>query len=153
MQEQVITLETAKIAKDKGFDLESPAYYGCDEPSSGETNRFFVKTWLRCDDINKKDTQEGTLVYSAPYKYDLQKWLREKHHINVLVNFETIDDSETAYTWHIKQYIEEGNNRKKDTWDFYEDLYSFSADRMQWFDTYEQALEDGLREALKLVTV
>jgi len=81
---------------------------------------------------------------------ELQKWLREEHNIILIVKFETIDDSETAYTWNIIEYIEEGVGRKKDTWDFYKRTDYFSK-RMMWWKIYEEALEEGLKEALKLI--
>ena len=80
----------------------------------------------------------------------LQRWLREVHDIRVLIDFETIDDSETAYTFKIVKYLSEGKGRKKDTWDFYETTYSFTQGG-GWYKTYEEALELGLIKGLKLI--
>lgn len=145
MEEHLITFRTARDLKDKGFRYYSKYSYWLanltsmtpgTEDHNGFTTDINYETFGRC---------------YAPTQSLVQKWLREIHDINVLVNFETIDDSETAYTWHIKYYLEEGKNRKKDTWDFYEDIYSLSQEKIQWFDTYEQALENGLQEGLKLI--
>jgi hypothetical protein len=81
---------------------------------------------------------------------EIQKWLIEKHNIVVCVEFETIDDSETAYTWNITEHITEGRGMAKDTWDFYKRTDSFSQHFM-WWKTYEESLEDGLIKALKLI--
>lgn len=59
----------------------------------------------------------------------LQKWLREVHNIIISINF----------NHDIKQYC----NSIEDTY-YYEFYYD-------WYNTYEEALEVGLQEALKLI--
>ena len=83
--------------------------------------------------------------------YFIQKWLRDVHKINLYISYEVIDDSEVAYVWNIIIDIPEGTGRKKDSWDFIKRISSFSEKYMMWYKNYEEALEAGLQEALKLI--
>ena len=133
MSEEIISLETAKLAKENGFNLNSPAFYGCDNPSSGNSNKLILRTWEDWANFGKEESQGGTLIYSAPTQSLLQRWLREKHniHIEVYVN-------QTGWGWILTKL--NGTIIKEITdWKF--------------SDTYEQALEAGLLEALELIKV
>jgi hypothetical protein len=150
MKEKIITFETAKLAKEKGFDWKVNNSW--DQDKDGDE---FVLLYLvtKAPDVNWNSEEWYTKTptcYSAPTQALLQKWLREEHDIRVLIDFETIDDSETAYVWNIVQDLPEGKGRKKDTWNFYNRLSSFSMERMEWYNTFEEALEKGLLAALKL---
>lgn len=131
----IISLNTAKLAKDKGFDLASPAYYGCDDPASGESNQFMIKVWMKVSDLNTEDTQQGTLIYSAPYQSDLRDWLREKHNVNILITQEERDE-----TW----WYEIFHNFRRVRL-LYEDISHYE------FFTHDTALEKALFESLKLI--
>lgn len=135
MQEQIITCETLLLAKQKGCGLEMDSGLFIFVDEYGEE---FV-----CNYNKKGSTPEITMTQSL-----IQKWLREKHKTIVLVLFETIDDSETAYTFSITKEVPEGKGRKKDTWDFYDRYFSFNQGG-GWYNTYEEALEEGLKQALK----
>ena len=107
MKEELITFETAKLAKEKGFDIEVLNHYNHEYS--------YDKAEIFQDDV--KNSELESYEYSAPTQALLQKWLREVHEINVIrVNFE------------IKSDID-----------------------MCTHKTYEQALEKGLIEALKLI--
>lgn len=84
MTEQRVTLETAKLAKEKGFDIESCRCGGFPD----------------CICTDKSPTQSL-----------LQKWLREQNKIIVSVNYGFIDDSTDAFHWTI---ITENPNSKSD---------------------------------------
>lgn len=116
--EQLIALETAKLAKEKGFDLYSQGYYGCDEPSGDtvKSNQFVINSWCKSIDIGEKQPQEGTAIYSAPSQSMLQTWLRER---GILV-------------WCIPSNIDEPKWRTN----FIDDIV--------WYDTYEEALEQAI---------
>ncbi len=129
MKEQLITFETAKLAKEKGFDELTLNLYVVDPDvrtvkanNNGRTNSNYIE---------RKDYK----VYSRPTQSLLQKWLRDKHFIYVSV---------------IPSYI--GNDFKKR---LYFEL-SFNKYIRQvlgsgYKETYEEALEEGLIEALKLI--
>lgn len=142
MEEQLVIFQVAKLAREKGFNIPVWDYFQvtCSKQPS-ECHRPTKSNW---------NTYNEYEVYSRPSQSLLQKWLREVHDIRVLIDFETIDDSETAYTFKIVKYLPEGKGRKKDTWDFYETTYSFNQGG-GWYETYEEALEKGLQRALTLI--
>lgn len=111
MKEQLITFEIAKLAKEKGFDIECVNRY----KNNGILNDYtFGET------------------YSAPTQSLLQKWLREEREIHVEVD--AFSNSEEYY------YYFGILTRKNGDWI-----------RDGKYRTYEDALEQGLKEALKLI--
>ena len=125
MEEQLISFETAKLAKEKGFPQEPNRlkipYYNYKGEFKGD-----VKDWLR-KYLRKEDTSDVESV-SAPTQSLLAKWLREEHNIH-LIAYKNINID--GYDW---CYI---------TTDGITNINSYK--------TYEEALEAGLQEALKLI--
>jgi hypothetical protein len=123
MEEQLISVETAILAKEKGFDVPVLEYYdGCDMLATQSENVFDVKNY------NKSG---GSTLRSAPSQGLLQRWLREVHDLRV-----SVVDINTGLT-----------DR------FYFIFFLNGARVSQYsnpaFDTYENTLEAGLLEALK----
>ncbi len=122
MQETLITFETAKLAKEKGFDLIVRSAYHYNGSN--------------CIQITTKNSEN--LGISAPTQSFLQKWLREVHNIEVFVrpfiNGENHDK-------HYRCFIVWFDGR------MYQDNKYFSN------QSYEEALEAGLLEALKLINL
>jgi len=153
MQEQIVGFEVAKLAKDKGFkelclnyyfeDGElrenilntTHGYYGeevtfkYEELIENWNDRFLTKKdGSRCFGCSKS---KGYLeTYSAPTQALLQKWLREKHRIHTTIISCMISSNE------IKYYIFKG--KLKWNWN-------------ELFNSYEEALETGLFQTLKLI--
>ena len=130
MQEQLITFETAKLAKEKGFfqetnRLEIP-YYNYKGEFKGDVSDWRIRKYIRGE-----DTSDIEFV-SAPTQSLLAKWLREEHNIIVLVDYEGID----GYYYKFYSY-KEGNKN-----------YDASGKN---YNTYEDAYEIGLQEALKQI--
>jgi len=116
MEEQLISFETAKIAKDKGFTYAYQFYN-----ASGKLQDFgMVGGWTNCNEKN----------YAAPTQSFLQKWLREKHQIHIAIT----SISQESWQYHVTLIGEKLGDR-------YDEDYV----------TYEDALEDGLVRALKLI--
>jgi hypothetical protein len=123
MELQLINFETAKLAKEKGFNIPTLDYYissgefinnedyeGDDHVYPEDWNKkgwIFDKSRSRCFGC-KLDEVIYFKAYAAPTQALLQKWLREKHKINITLHHTS-------------------------------------------FDTYEEALEVGLNEALKTI--
>jgi len=145
MEETYISFETAKLAKEKGF--KEKVNYSFVDLSS------FDSGIDRAQYMHSQNHNEKGHRYSCPSQSLLQKWLREEHEIIVFAQHETIDDAESAWTWAIKIYVQEGveGTRKKKEYDFWKCHYSLSYENMMWWKTYEEALEDGLLKALKLI--
>lgn len=152
MQDKIVTLETAKLAREKEFDIHSDYRYVENEAKSQHKKDLINWKDYRveeCIDYNKdyayksverlketyneifKNNDKGYYL-SAPTQNLLQKWLREKH--NILVYCLPTN---------------EGNS-------WYYQISIFPDECITQFDlenkySYEQALEEGLYEALKLI--
>lgn len=162
MEEQLISFETAKLAKEKGFDILTHSYYFEDsefkEHSLKGTNGYYgdeyefnlsefnenwndkwltKKTGDRCFGCSKQ--QDYLETFSAPTQSLLQKWLREKHKINVSSDLWDYLGKKQLCTY---QY----NILKIDPNSDY-----IKSHKPKMGTTYEEALEIGLQEALKLI--
>ena len=129
MEDTIITFETAKLAKKKGFPqetnrLEIP-YYNYRGEFKGDVSDWRVRKYIRGE-----DTSDIEFV-SAPTQSLLAKWLREEHNIDVLVT--SINGSK------LKRYVSKIYVNK-----LYLKLVGHS-------DNYENTFEKGLQEALKLI--
>lgn len=139
MKEQLITFDTAKLAKEKGFKLQSNPF--------GYITKFYnhnTGTLLSYGRTGKTDLSKA---YYAPTQSLLQKWLREIGDIyvsiNTLTEFRTYSDDPGD-----DEYIPVHKFR------IIKNIDNFKYDVIEWSDsykTYEDALEKGLQEALKLI--
>ena len=107
MKEKIITFETAKLAKEKGFnEICEYGYFDRDD-----------EIILDISDHNNSDN----LDISAPTQALLQKWLREIHGIIISINYNheikkycaTIEETyyyEFAYDWYLtyEEALEKG---------------------------------------------
>ena len=126
MEEQLISFETAKLAKEKGYNITNIFSY--DETSGIMLPKDPTYPGWHCYAL------EG--VCPAPTQSLLQKWLREKH--NIHIEIEIASDEELNI---IQPYVYQ--------WDFYKNG-NITIGR-EFYDSYEEALEVGLLEALKLI--
>lgn len=114
MNEQLISSETVKLAKKKGFDIKSYIKIGLlNQPSN----------W------HKEQLNTSELWYFNITQSLLQKWLREEHKIDVSVIY-----FDKGYLYSVEKRPHKSNHYKVD-----------------YFDTFEEAKEKGLQEALKLI--
>lgn len=121
MKEQLITFETAKLTKEKGFSEFTYTVYN-------ENGKSFV--------FNSGFLSRATRI-PAPTQSLLQKWLREKHNIVVwLKPYHAELNGYYSDNWSV--YIDDSHGRHLIT-DY---IYVHG---------YEKALEKGLQEALKLI--
>ena len=128
MEDTLINFETAKLAKEKGFDF------------------IYI--------IDNELTNHSLITQSL-----LQKWLREIHsiHIEVLPRYQPkkLNTEEVLYSWAIscKPFDKyDGHNDVLNHWigihngaPYIEDIFYHVV------KTYEEALEFGLQESLKLI--
>ena len=138
MTEQLISKETAILAKEKGFNEETYDYFN----QSGE-----YETSLEKEYFNKGiHTSENIITISCPTQSLLQKWLREKHNLYICISAEFYKTG-INHTLQILCY-----NPNLSESDYYDNdkctgMYGDNAE----FETYEDALEFGLQKALKLI--
>lgn len=132
MEDKLVSLETAKLAKKKEFNEICQYYYEIlDKPITLQK--------MSCSNA------EGYKQPTAPTQSLLQKWLREKYDIEINI---TRMPPEV-----IKSSFNKGNKRikKYNMW-----VWSLNGNpRIEnpslFFDNYEEAFEIGLQEALKLI--
>lgn len=130
MEEQLVGVGVAVLAKSIGFNIPVlNYYYGVNIPE-----KFGQQI------INHNDSIFNT-CYSAPTQSLLQRWLREVHNIQIDVNFDSDD------------FTQDKNARMQyKAWVFYPKT-GYETIEAKLFDTYEQALEEGLKEALMLIKI
>jgi len=134
MEEQLITFETAKLAKEKRFDWKCNKVYTNHRGQNLRSTRY----WEGIDGYVFNDSfYFGYDICTAPTQSLLQKWLREIHKLNVIVNL-----THGSKSVHYYPFIYDCNvHRPKEV-----DLYDVN----NYVKTYEEALEKGLQEALKI---
>ncbi len=84
MEEQLISFETAKLAKEKGFDIICQKGFNPNNGNIIEGNLWFVL-----------NTLESNYHIQCPTQSLLQRWLREVHniHIELLIDGWGLDDN------------------------------------------------------------
>jgi hypothetical protein len=156
MQEQLISFETAKLAKEKNFEIGvnqsyiiyKESYNYDDDPNHRESykvNDVEINSHYHVNNYKGIDlSNELYEAYSAPTQSLLQKWLREIHNIYVDSYHDlTADGKNIQYytSWGFLQQKDNNGNQNMNGWyDEYND-----------WKTYEEALEFGLQQALKLI--
>ena len=128
--EQIISFETAKLAKKGNFTF------------NGKTNDWLDTTLPYLDDGTRRiDFTNDGERWSAPTQSLLQCWLRLKHNLLVEVNYRTFAcSSGNGYF-----YIVERKNSKKSMNNY------FGRDIFHGFETEEEALEVGLQVGLTII--
>lgn len=130
MTDQLISFETAKLAKEKGFKENTNAYHNITPMGDkAEDNPIIVGS------INHNYESYNTIA--IPTQSLLQKWLREVHHIHVEVGLNFNDKFHYSAVYN-RNYVDLFDTIKHKR-------YNTN------FNTYEEALEVGLTEALKFI--
>ena len=142
MREESIKFETAKLAKEKGFNIDNG---NCFDEKENHYSWDMV-TWFN-ESENKHLQFDETLnpIYYRPTQSLLQKWLRETENIHI-----EIRNHENKWYWELKTVIHNS--------DFSVILNSANKNKeLGWskieLNSYEEALEIGLQEALKLIEI
>jgi hypothetical protein len=132
LKNTLITFETAKLAKEQGFDF----------PVKNVFFRNIEHNYVEVDNMGDFPNSEmAEYNYSRPSQTILQEWLRMEHFIHIIVvpygfigtGGEDLINSDGTYSYFIYDNTEYINDAVD-------------------FQTYEDALEIALRDALKLVT-
>lgn len=123
MKDELVGFEVAKLAKEKGFDELTDYNYSSTGNLISGTGRWRNSDWA----VN----------ISAPTQSLLQRWIREVYKIDISIE----------PVW---------NNAKKlkslySPWVYYRANEEPGDEKQTYFDSYEQALEEALIEALKLI--
>ena len=159
MEERLVSYEIAVLAKEKRFDELVPFFYTekSDLYRFSECEMFYgllskeedlnhyiqnSKEFRLYDQqnkihiLNKVEYNAKTILTvkcTAPTQALLQKWLREKHNIHIIVQT-GINDK----IWYSFQLLQISNN-------------TILLDKKEMYNTYEEALETALKESLSLI--
>jgi len=141
MKEQLVSLDVAVMAKEKDFNIPTPWYY---HPRYGLHTAF----WREDDNDTHEDYNSDKWAigyYSAPTQSLLQKWIRYEHNIIVTPMPYRNKDAKIYDLMYYFSLVDD--NYKDEVCCNAEDLNCSYSN----FNTYEEALEEGLKEALKLI--
>ena len=139
MQEQLITFETAKLAKEKGFDFRCEKAYFETKEHILETRRDSEITFkYKPPRILKRNYGDEFTIFiaEAPTQSLLQKWLRVNHKIDITIMI--VGDSGYEYYIHKNRKVITNNT-----------VFPCSPEELK--NLYEKTLELVLQEALKLI--
>ena len=133
MEEQKIIYETAKSAKEKGFDTESNYLYCWVQQDGGKPKKIELIERDIKEYTNFKHRKNDDLCISVSQS-QLQTWLRDIHNIHIYVTHKKFGVvSEDGYYYHIGK--------------------STSNKYYGKFNSYEDALEMGLQEGLRRIKI
>ncbi len=131
----IVKFETAKLAKEKGFNEECTYLY----TESGK--RFGIQYYdpvvindQTIEDYFSLVPSDEVPLCSAPTQSELQRWLREVHNIHLAINV-GIPHREKDISYY-GNVIKLGRHHKNKY-------------RSAFFKTFEEALEDVLKKALE----
>ena len=131
MKEELITYNTAKLAKEKGFNY----------PYIFPEQVGVLSCYSEIGDLGTSLMNNAIYNIQAPTQSLLQRWLREEHKIEVSISWEQNMNWFYSIMWlwgtnaMITLELDDINNTKSG------------------YKTYEEALEQGLIEALKLIEI
>jgi outer membrane cobalamin receptor len=167
MKEQLVSLEIAKLAKEKGFNWKCNAFYGKynddvsklidDDNYSKESYQLLQKRDHGIYAIQVKDWNSNTIwcdydvfcpvKYSASTQSLLKKYLRDKHNIHVEVRL--------CGSLYKKLYEKSFDKECKKYWCniITSTGEEFTVGENFTSDSFEEIFEKGLFEALKFVKI
>lgn len=144
MEEQIVSFETAKLAKEKKFNWKCRGKIHCSHEHFVKKNvipsnvNTYHKNMFAPIENHNRTFQDGTQTYtSLPTQSLLQKWLREVHNIHIIVFL----NSEKQYFSDVYQNFQLPVDSGE--------LDSLLSGRV--YISYEDALEAALQEALNLI--
>ena len=141
MEEKLITFDTAKLAKEKGFNWKTNKIwmFGC--PPWEDDDYWYPEKdiWYHRDRDYLCDIPYHEPWYYSPTQGHLQKWLREVHGIQVYA-YSMTKNGDGVYRDYVAHILgKEGYG------------ISVNDPRDEEYQTYEEALEVGLQHALNLI--
>jgi hypothetical protein len=137
MREKLINFETAKLAKEKGFDWPCLCYRQKSAVIGDET----ILEVMEGEEYYDWNSYSQVPFYSMPNQSLLQKWLRDTHKIDVNLRLNGFGH---GFMYSINSIRDCKNLVEVTT------LYTNGAVRVV---PYEEALEKGLQEGLTLINI
>lgn len=149
MKDEIVSIETSKLAKEKNFNYYSDCYYceyisdyiydeDINHPESHKKGEIKLYDGIFQNNSDSDFSNENYIMYGCPTQSRLQKWIRNER--NVLVE---IFLNRNTYCFVIKQIHYKKNKEK-----FYiETIMCKQTDTK----IYEEALEEGLQTSLSYI--
>ena len=135
IEEDYVSVETAKLLKKKGFDEEVKSYYSYD-------SEFKIYDFQE-DDRWDTPNDWGEYYLSAPTLQMVRKWLREKHHLHIEIRITNHTMSDMV---NVIKYYWVMCDTETGRWCDESTVYNVRA-----FDKSEEAEEDAIRHALEKI--
>ena len=130
-KESIISFETAKLAKELGFNEDCSYYWNTSKHNDiTGSDRHWLDQFK--NDRGYPDAFYNINEFKAPEQSSLQKWIRENHDIHIYV---------IAMKYGFRLFVSAKGNRN---------LQAYTEEKC-FYVTYEQALEDGLKKALEKI--
>ena len=135
--ESYVSLETAKLLKQAGFDWECMCYYSVN--TLHEPNNGFIHIYKQYKELFYDHNKTKMPVYSAPTLAVAQRWLMEEKEcdVNVLTDFDSV-----RRFYYVRYVIKDGH---------YKVFYITDRQSYTYFNTYEEAQEAGIKKCLTLI--
>jgi hypothetical protein len=137
MKDELVSSNTAKLAKEKGFYIEGSQIL---RTINGGTCWFAITKEQTIDVIKDKYFSDSNLYLSVTQSL-LQRWLREKHKIHIEIQPQLASKSKSKERYP-DDMIPNGE---------YMCFVDFEKGNSNVYKSYEEALEVGLQEGLKLI--
>ena len=132
IEEQFVSFETARMLKEAGFDVPCRGIYRAYRIGTSVFHEYDRKSAK--DDLCRNAVDGFQYEYLAPTQALAARWLREVHSIMVIPFFD--DDMEQWY------YVIDGVTKESGI-----ECVQSASD----YDSYEEAIEAGLKHSLELV--
>lgn len=131
MKEKIISFETAKLAKEKGFNIPTRNFYA---DISWNNKEVYTCSEIGHPEytIDMGENHGFGDIILIPTQNILQKWLREIHNIDI-----TIPPSKLGYFATISYWDKDGNSKEIEANNYY--------------FKYEIALEEAFKKSLKIL--
>lgn len=135
MKEELVTFETAKLLKQKGFHELCLFWYYEDGQQGGGRIGKLSSYDSTCDENSGGGDQYGNKIICAPSQSLVQRWLREIHNLHLeAMPIRWATNNIECYTWTMRNFNKGG--------------YFSAGDE---YSTYEESLEEGIQKALGLI--
>lgn len=142
-EETIIELQTAKLASEKGYHDTYVEFEGVPEDYFNEVydrRKYSYKQLRGTDEIHlvlpflsRVKRLRYDFKYYAPSQPDLQKWLRDEHKISIIID-DFITQGKLRFDFNVKELGSQDEGSCE-----------------QHYETYEEALEDALKVALRTI--
>ena len=133
IEESFVSFDTAKLLKEAGFDVPCRGVYVTDRTGYYEFREYDNKQTK--DDLCWNTEDGFQYEYLAPTQALAERWLREVYGLHIFTKIDTVSQT-SKYVWYF--WIQRVSS-------------ATTVDVSPGFNSSEQAMEAGLKEALEII--